>query len=383
MTTLRGITWDHPRGYGSLVATTRQYEREREIHVEWDARSLRDFGGAPLEELARHYDMLVIDHPHVGDAAESHDLCALDEVLPQSTLAALVSESIGPTGASYRYGGRTWALPLDAAHHVAAYRPDLLDEAPPETWRGILDLARRLLRAGRPLALPLAPTDCICSFMTLCASQGSPPGHGGRWVDHEIGAASLAWLREAAALANRSSLTWNPIQCLDHMAHSNDVPYCPVTFGYVNYAWDREGRHPLRYTHVPGGQGALLGGAGFAVSSHSAHRTVAAAYGAWLCSAAIQAGPYVASEGQPANRAAWVDERANDWTNGFFADTRSSMEEAYVRPRHPGFVPFQTWAGKAIHAFLDRDEDAASLLEKMDVAYGRSWTRGGSEAIEP
>lgn len=375
MITLRGITWDHPRGYRPLAGTAEAFERQHGIRVEWDKRSLLDFGDAPIGELARHYDMLVIDHPHVGDAADQRALCALENLLPQDLLTNFVAEAVGPSGASYLYRNRTWALPLDAAHHVAAFRPDLLDHAPPTTWTGVLEFASRLARTNTPMALPLAPTDCICSFMTLCASQGSPPGDGDRWVDPDVGIASLEWLREAASLAYRQGRDWNPIQCLEHMARSDDIPYCPITFAYVTYARNAKRHHALRYASIPGGHGALLGGAGFAVSSHSQRQQEAASYGAWLCSAAAQSGPYVLGEGQPAHRTAWVSDDANARTNGFFEATLPSIERAYVRPRHAGFVRFQAWAGHAIRAFLDQDEDAATLVDRMGEAYEMSLAR--------
>jgi multiple sugar transport system substrate-binding protein len=44
--------------------------------------------------------------------------------------------------ASYRYGGRHWALPLDAAAQVLALRPDL-SEARPETWHDVVTMSSR------------------------------------------------------------------------------------------------------------------------------------------------------------------------------------------------------------------------------------------------
>ena len=71
MITLRGITWDHPRGYAPLAASVAPYAQAHSVRVEWERRSLKDFGDAPLPELARDYDLLIIDHPHVGQESES------------------------------------------------------------------------------------------------------------------------------------------------------------------------------------------------------------------------------------------------------------------------------------------------------------------------
>ena len=43
MITLRGMTWNHPRGIDPLVAHAREYEARHGVRIEWDARSLEDF----------------------------------------------------------------------------------------------------------------------------------------------------------------------------------------------------------------------------------------------------------------------------------------------------------------------------------------------------
>src|SRR5690606_17072075 len=68
---LRGITWEHARGYGSVVAAAEAYrEVAPDVEVRWEYRSLLAFGDQPLDELVEHYDLLVIDHPHIPFAAE-------------------------------------------------------------------------------------------------------------------------------------------------------------------------------------------------------------------------------------------------------------------------------------------------------------------------
>ena len=68
--TLRGITWDHPRGLDPLLAASGVYaDLVPGVRVEWTTRSLSGFGEDPLIDLAASYDLLIIDHPFVGDAA--------------------------------------------------------------------------------------------------------------------------------------------------------------------------------------------------------------------------------------------------------------------------------------------------------------------------
>jgi len=369
---LRGITWDHPRGYQPLAASVEPYAAQTGVRVAWDRRSLKDFGDVPIDRLAETYDLLIIDHPHVGIAADSGCLLPLDAWLDRETLAALAAHSAGPSHASYSYAGHQWALAIDAAMQTSAYRPDLLDEPPPASWDAALDLGRRLRARGRWLALPLVPTDCICSFLTLCAGLGDPPREEGGWVRRETAHAALEWLQAAAALAHPESLEWNPIALLDHMSAQDDVAYCPLTFCYTNYARDGYAAHRVRFGNVPGGRGALLGGAGFAVSARCAHPEAACAYGAWLCGAEVQRTLYVEHGGQPGHAAAWHDEHANRLTNGFFRDTWEAIERAYVRPRHRGFVPFQEAAGRTIHALLRGEgtrEGCVATLEELVAAH--------------
>ena len=61
--TLKGMTWSHPRGYDPMVACSALWKEKTSVAIEWDKRSLQDFESFPVEELARAYDLIVIDHP--------------------------------------------------------------------------------------------------------------------------------------------------------------------------------------------------------------------------------------------------------------------------------------------------------------------------------
>ena len=124
---LRGITWDHERGRDPLLATAARFESERGIRVAWEVRSLQGFADASIPELAETYDLLVLDHPHIGEIVASGALLALDDVLDAAFVADQALNSVGPSHASYEWDGHLWALAIDAAGHVSAYRPDLLD----------------------------------------------------------------------------------------------------------------------------------------------------------------------------------------------------------------------------------------------------------------
>jgi multiple sugar transport system substrate-binding protein len=138
---LKGMTWSHPRGYDPMVACSELFEKETGIAVHWEKRSLQDFETYPVEELARAYDLIVIDHPHVGQI--THEKCLLpldltDRIEEQDALAA---GSVGASYPSYNADGRQWGFPIDAAAQVQAYRPDLL-EKPAATFEEVIALAR-------------------------------------------------------------------------------------------------------------------------------------------------------------------------------------------------------------------------------------------------
>jgi multiple sugar transport system substrate-binding protein len=369
MVELRGITWDHPRGYQPLVACSRIYAEWGDVQVTWERRSLKDFGDLPIDQLAADYDLLIIDHPHVGLAASSGCLTPLETLLPPATLEELAAGSAGPSHASYLYGGSQWGLAIDAAMQVASYRPDLYARLP-DTWDEALALAADLRRRGRWMATPLCPTDSICSFLTLCANFNAPLGD--EWVANDTAAAALELLAEVSAASHAMSLGANPIAVLDAMSSGDEIAYCPFSFCYTNYGRDGFRPHLVQYGPIPGTNGSILGGAGIAVSAFSEHQEAAGAYCAWICSASIQSGPYVEHGGQPGNRAAWLDPQANVLTHGFFQNTLPSLEQAYVRPRYAGFVTFQEQAGRIINAWLRDQGSTQSCLEALKTVFWAS-----------
>ena len=114
---LRGITWDDPRGWGPLQQVGRAFAGTpagREVSVEWDIQPLEGFESAPLPELASRYDLINMDHPHVGEAVAAGCLLPIDGV---------AEEYVGPSRASYVLHGALWAVPVDAACQVSASHP--------------------------------------------------------------------------------------------------------------------------------------------------------------------------------------------------------------------------------------------------------------------
>jgi multiple sugar transport system substrate-binding protein len=369
---LRGVSWAHPRGHTPLVAAAERYAGERPgVSVVWETRSLQAFGDQPIAELAERYDLLVIDHPHVGEVAGMAHLAPLDELLPAEALARLEQESAGPSHRSYFYGGHQWALAIDAAAHVAARRPDRVRVAP-HTWAEVHDLA-----ADQVVLWPLKPVDAICSFFSLVAGAALCPVSTQRLVDEAVGVRALSLMRSIGELIPDRCLEMSPIDVLDELAEGSEAVYSPLLFGYSNYARPGFRPHVVRFTAPPsswsgGPAGSILGGAGIAVSSHSAHSDEAARHALWLASADLQRTTYGLNDGQPGNRVAWHDAALNAASSNYFADTWDVIDSAWVRPRQPRFVQFQTQAGDLVHRFLQGSDRPEQVVTELNDLYERT-----------
>lgn len=375
MTTLRGMTWSHPRGYDPMVACSALWKERTGVSVKWDKRSLQDFESFPVEELARAYDLIVIDHPHVGQITAESCLEPLDVAGRANELAALGAGSVGQSFASYRWRGRQWAFPIDAATQVQAWRPDVLPAAPAD-WEAVLDLARQ----GRVL-LPLRPPHSLMSFYTLAANLGSPCAvtGPGDLIDLDGGVAAYETLRGIAALVDPACFGMDPITVSERMSEPDPSIVCaPLIYGYVNYAISGFRPARLAFADIPsvgrsGPIGSALGGTGIAVSAFSQARDDAIAFAYWIASGPVQRGPYAAAGGQPGHADAWEDQAVNAATNGFYRHTRATLEGAWVRPRHDGYMPFQQAASDRINEGLIGGDEARRVVSDLNQLFRESF----------
>ena len=91
------MTWDHPRGRDPLLACSTIWREKTGVEITWESRSLQDFESFPVADLARRYDLMVIDHPHVGDITAQHCLIPLDIAERETECTALAANSVGPS----------------------------------------------------------------------------------------------------------------------------------------------------------------------------------------------------------------------------------------------------------------------------------------------
>lgn len=375
--TLKGMTWSHPRGYDPMVACSALWKERTGVAIEWDKRSLQDFESYPVEELARAYDLIVIDHPHVGQITGEGCLEPLDVPGRDAERKALARASVGRSYPSYGWQGRQWAFPIDAATQVQAYRPDLM-AGPASRWAEVVALAKDGL-----VLLPLRPPHSLMTFYTLAGNLGAPCAATGPddLIGEEAGKRVLDMMREIAGLVGADCFDMDPIGVFERMAEPGSRIVCsPLIYGYANYAMEGFRPHRLAFADMPvagtaGPAGSALGGTGIAVSAFSEAKDAAIDFAYWIASAEVQGGPYPASGGQPGHDAGWTSEAANAATNGFYRDTRATLEGAWVRPRHDGYMAFQQEASDRVNAGLRRDEDCRQVVADLNRLFRKSFSK--------
>ncbi|OCJ14429.1 hypothetical protein A6U87_26095 [Rhizobium sp. AC44/96] len=378
MQTIKALTWDHPRGYNALAAASQSLELSGSgLEITWDKQPLEGFESHPITELCAQYDLVVMDHPHVGEAVRAGCLQSLEEVFGTDYVAQLGRNSIGPSLASYRFSNRHWALPLDAATQVMARRADIV-ATEPVTW----DDVRRLSAKTGKVALSLAGPHAILNFLSVCVSLGEPPALGDpeQLVSVEIGVEAFDLLKELASRSPLSVRAKNPIGILEHMATHEDVVLCPLIYGYVTYAAPTNGK-PLAFTDAPrlgigGRPGSVLGGTGIGITSRCQVSGPLKSHLKWLMSEETQARFIPAHDGQPSSRAAWHDAAVNSRWGNFYAGTFDTLENAYVRPRHNGYIAFQEAATIALRESFENGDAPSKAVAKLQALYSANRVPG-------
>jgi multiple sugar transport system substrate-binding protein len=373
---LRGITWNHSRALPPLVAASQRFEELRPGRsILWEKRSLDDFGHAGLAELSRAYDLLIIDHPMLGDAHRNNVLLDLQARLPAGALANLESDALGQCLTSYRYENCLYALPVDAAAPAASFRADLLERLgyqAPANWHELVDLARHGL-----VRMPAFPADLFLNLMGMCVSRGSLVAMGDHLFNHEIAMRNLEEMQELASFMPETIYAMNPIAVYETMASTDDFAYCPFAYTYSNYSRPGFAANPLLFANPVSLQDGspmrtVLGGTGIAVSAGCTSAKVAIEFCAFVAGRDCQTHLYGVCGGQPASSSAWHDPLLNRISNNFFERTLESIQAACVRPRYAGYIALQRSAGIPISEYLQRKTTAAHVLECLDTIYRES-----------
>lgn len=387
--TLRGMTWDHPRGYDPLVQGAPLFEAANPgIRIEWEKRSLREFGEAPLDRYAERYDLIIIDHPFAGFAASHPYLIDWSQHLSAEEQAAFAADSVGRTWESYRYKDRVWALPIDAATQVSSFRPDLMDrlgQEPPRTFEEVLHLAERARAKGLSITTTAFPTDAISTVISIAANLGHAiVDDTPVFLPTAIGREVLSRFHAIIDAAHPTATSSNPITAYELMTSGDEIAYCMYGYGYTNYSRPAPGKRRLRFTDVPahgpnGCAGTQLGGTGLAASALSKNPEAAVRYGKWLCGAAHQGSDYFRLGGQPASLAAWTNPTLNEGCDNFFRNTLATLQSAHVRPRFDGWIPLFEEAGDRATACMKREITDEAFLDWVNAEFAHAQARAGVE----
>jgi multiple sugar transport system substrate-binding protein len=372
----RGLTWDHPRGYSALMAAAGKLDEATDgISIRWDKHSLEGFEAHPIGDLCERYDLVVFDHPHVGEAVAAGCLQPLESLLAADEIVALGRGTIGPCLSSYELNGLHWGLPLDAATQVMAYRADLHDGRPPLTWDDVLELSER-----EPVALSLAGPHAALTFQSLVASLTRPEEYADPeyFVPKHAGLAALDLMARLIARSPGSVRDANPIGILSHMTRHTDVVLCPLIYGYVNYAaGSEEVTHSISFANAPrarpdGRPGSTLGGTGIGISRRCVITPQLLSHLRWLMSAEAQTQFIPAHDGQPSQRSAWMDDAVNSRWGNFYRNTAETLERAHVRPRHNNAIAFQTSAAAFIREGLEHRRGHRDILSGLQTMFETS-----------
>ncbi len=379
-----GLTWDHPRGYDALAESARRINQGLTTPlIHWNKQPLEGFESAPIADLAAANDLLVLDHPHLGEAIASGCLIPLEDLYSIEQIESWATQCVGNSLASYQMDEKTWALPLDAATQVIARRPDRIPEAPRD-WSTVEALSMDL-----PVALSLAGPHAILVLMSIAAGAGALPG-GAKFLPDDA-------LREGLELMHRlyerrpvGSETLNPIALLESMARCDDIALIPLIFGYVTYSIPD--RYPYRVafsdsvlshgsSEASGSDSrtrGVLGGTGIGFSTRTTPSAALLNHIANLLSPTWQQQLFPQFGGQPSLRCAWQDEQINHSTGDFYLDCLASAENPLLRPRFDGYIAFQTAAAQSVRDYLAGTRTITDAIESIRLLWrqARSSAKG-------
>ena len=375
MINLKGMTWDHPRGYDPMIASSESFAKKHNnsISITWDKRPLQAFADRPIEQMTGQYDLIVIDYPHVGEVSANGLLDNFDKSEYTDQLSKLFQESVGQSHKSYFVDNHQWALAIDAATQVAVYRKDLIDFLP-SSWNDLIELTK-----NRRVFWPLKPVHAISSFYSICNNIGKPFQVNSKdFVSKKEAIITLEMMKEVVKYLPKECLQMDPIQTCEYMSENNDIFYCPYIYGFSNYSRNGFKKNILLFSNVMdlegnGPIGTQLGGTGIAVSNASSFKKEAFKYAFWVASAECQKDIYYKNGGQPGNAIAWEDKIINEETNNFFYNTRATLEGAWVRPKYNGYMKFQDLSGDIINDFLKNNLKEEVIYDKLNYEFKKSF----------
>ena len=375
MIQLKGMTWDHSRGYDPMIVTSEFFSKKHnnKIQINWEKRSLQAFADRPIDQMVDEYDLMVIDYPHVGEVSAKGLLQKFDIDGYQDELNLLKEQSVGLSHQSYNIDGHQWALAIDAATQVSCFRKDLISSLP-QSWNDLLNLSKQ-----NKVLWPLKPVHAISSFYSIynnITEEFNPEDKN--FINKEFGIKSLEMMKNISTYLISDCFVMDPINTAEILSSNDDFYYSPYTYGFSNYSRENYRTNILTYANVlnlsnKGPNGTHLGGTGIAISNKSNHKDLALEYSYWIAGADCQQTLFYTSGGQPGNSLAWENQQINNECNSFFNNTRLTLNQAWIRPRHNGYMKFQDESGNIINEYLQSNTNESIIIDKLKKMYAESF----------
>ncbi len=377
MIKLKGIAWDHPRGFDPMVETAKVYQKNNpQIQIIWEKRPLQAFADRPIEEMAYDYDLMVIDHPHVGEASRKNLIYELNKNEKyKEQLNVLEINSVGLSHQSYNFNNNQYALAIDAAAPVSAYRKDLIDN-PPRTFENTIKLAEK-----NRVIWPIKPVDSISCFNSIAANLDNPINSiHQNFINSNLAKNILVMMKKLSELVPRDCLFMNPINVLDIMSESDEFYFCPQLYGYSNYSRKGFGKSLVNFGNMisfnedeNNCKGSQIGGTGLAISKFTKYLDIALDYSFWVASENCQSDQFYYSGGQPGHLKAWKNNKINNDCENFFSNTLTTLQKSWLRPRYDGYMYFQDKGGTIINAYLKDEFDLDTTFNNLFAEFERSF----------
>ena len=377
-TLIKGIAWNHSRAFPPLVATAQRYEElHPDTRIQWEKRSLDEFGHQPIDQMVEAYDLIIIDHPWAGFCFQKHLVLDLKPRLSPEQWRDLETNSIGKSFTSYYFQDKLMAVPIDAATPSASYRQDLLQRhsiSLPDNWDQLV-----LLADQKKAVMPAFGADLFLNWSMLVeALEGDLIVDKDQICKPEIGRQSMELLKRLSEPMPDQIYDANPIQVAEWMTQTDEIFYCPFAYSYNNYCRESFcGNRKLSYAPLVTLHGntplrSIIGGTGIAISSQCKEPQPALDYALFTGSRKVQSGIYSLAGGQPSRRDSWRDLQDNPLYGGFYQDAFSDQERALIRPRYSGYVPLQSEGGIPLQQYLKDEISLQVAWDSLNQSYRKS-----------
>lgn len=376
MKTLRGITWNHSRAYPPLVAVSQRYEELNPgTRIQWDRRTLDEFGHKPIDQLINEYDLIVIDHPWAEFCFDKNLVFDLKEKLLPEQRSNLENNCIGRSFESYVLEDKLLAIPIDGATPVPSWRPDLIEKhglQVPKTWDDLIAMSD-----NKHVVMPGFGADLFLNWlMFLHVLDGHPFESSGTIADKRAATEAMSLLKRLAEPMPKEILNWNPIYIAELMTRSDRFIYCPFAYSYGNYSRTSFTDRPIRYGNLIEFNGkplrSILGGTGISISTNCKDVQLALDFSLYCASSEVQSNIYTYAGGQPVRKEAWLSKELESFSGAFFSGSYLSHENALVRPRYNGYVPLQEKVGEPLQQFIIGNSTMEKAWNDIQSAYRSS-----------